>query len=131
MPMTAHALLRLFFAVLIFGGLCSPGSAEPTSSPIYDYADVDVKPEPKKRLKMSFPASTRRDGANPSITVRFVVTKTGRVSDVVIVRFSHPELIDIALDLYSKARFSPGTKNGEAVDTRMEMSHVFRPDSPT
>lgn len=75
---------------------------------------------------MGFPRSTRENGAKPEITLRFVVTKEGAVENIVIVKFSHPDLIDVAMDAYENARFNPGMKNGEPVNTRIEVTERMK-----
>lgn len=107
--------------------VCSAPTARAAEQPaqVYDQKDVDEQPTPKRRIKMGFPRSTREDGAIPSITLRFVVTKEGTVEDIVIVKFTHPDLIEEAMDAYERARFNPGVKDGEPVHTRLEVTETW------
>ncbi len=124
--MRLSLLLRAVCLVFLFlTPVVSALAADPPSK-VYGYDEVEVKPVPRKKIRMSFPGSTRKGGANPQITLRFVVTAQGAVTNLVVVTFSHPDLIEAALDAYADARFTPGRKDGEPVDVRMEVTESYR-----
>ena len=122
---------RLFFSL----ALCAAAAcafpvdpvlaADPPSKP-FGYDEVDVKPAPRRKIRMAFPGSTRKGGANPQITLRFTVKADGTLANIVVVKFSHPDLIDEAMRAYERARFIPGQKDGTLVDTRMEVTESLR-----
>ena len=129
-PAMRHfSVLRLLCALFACALSVPALTAADVPSPVFAYEDVDVKPAPKKKVRMVFPGSTRKGGANPQITLRFVVKPDGSLANVVIVKFSHPDLIEEALRAYEYARFNPGQKDGQSVATRMEVTESLRPIS--
>jgi TonB family protein len=92
--------------------------------PVYDVASVDKKPELRRRVRPSYPASLRRDPPS-EITLRFVVTPEGRVTNIAIMKFSDPDMIDAAHEAYENARFTPGEIGGKPVHTRMEVTDIY------
>jgi TonB family protein len=120
-------------------GLCAIGSpapldAQPAPSapnPVYDLSVVDKAPTPKRRIKPDFPSSLKRRETPGEITLRFVVTSEGAVTEISIVKFNEPDMVEPAYAAYEKAKFEPGEKDGRPVHTRMEVTEIFpEPKAP-
>jgi TonB family protein len=108
-------------------GLCAIGSpapldAQPAPSapnPVYDLSVVDKAPTLKRRETPG------------EITLRFVVTSEGAVTEISIVKFNEPDMVEPAYAAYEKAKFEPGEKDGQPVHTRMEVTEIFpEPKAP-
>jgi len=91
----------------------------------FQYAEVDVKPTPKKPIRVRFPGSVRKKGETAQIVLRFVVTSQGETKKIVVVKFSDPDMIEPAMEAYEAARFNPGMKDGSPVDTVMEVTETY------
>jgi outer membrane biosynthesis protein TonB len=105
--------------------------AQSTSETIYDLTVVDKAPEPKRRIKPDFPSSLKKRDTPAEITLRFVVTKEGLVTDINIVKFNDADMVDPAYVAYENAKFTPGEKGGKPVNTRMEVTEIFpEPKAP-
>ncbi len=116
--------LFLGFA-LICPSFTSLAKAAGEVSQPFQYADVDVKPTPKRPIRVRFPSSVRKKGETAEVVLRFLVTGEGEVQKVVIVKFSHPDMIEPALLAYENAKYNPGMKNGRPVDTLMEVTEAY------
>lgn len=116
---------RLYFSLLVCALAAHPSvtsrlnAAEP-ESPAFEYKDLDTKPVPIRPIRVRFPFGVRKKGEPAEIVLRFLVTKKGTVTNVTVVRFTHPGLIEAAMETYERARFTPGTKEGVPVDAWME-----------
>lgn len=116
-------VLLLCLAGIGLGGPLASRAADPVS-PVFNYADVDTKPTPKKPVRVRFPSSVRKKGETSEIVLRFVVTKTGDVAKLTVVKFSDADMINPAMESYERAKFNPGLKNGAPVDTWMEATET-------
>jgi protein TonB len=66
---------------------------------------------------INYPAAAAEEIIQGRVVVRFVVSKTGEVSQVTILRGKHPALDKEALRVVKKLpRFIPGKQNGQAVN---------------
>ena len=113
----------LMFVCPAFASIVRAAADEPPR--LFPSADVDVKPTPKKPIKVRFPGSVRKKGETPQIVLRFIVTAEGDVTKVIVVMFSHPDMIEPAMEAYEKAKFNPGMKNGKLVETLMEATETY------
>lgn len=94
------------------------------SGAAYDASAVDVPPSPKGVIRVHFPRSARR--AHGEIHLKFLVTASGKVSRLTVVKFTDPDMIDPAYRAYEKAEFTPGLKNGKPVDTWLTVTEEAR-----
>ena len=129
------AFLFRLALVLVVSGLTSGSTraqvAGEANQTVYDISVVDQPPQPKRRIKPSYPASVRKRPAPVSITLRFIVTTEGKVTEISIVRFDDADMVGPAFDAYESARFNPGLKNGLPVNTRMEVTDTYpEPKAP-
>jgi hypothetical protein len=124
---TTRFLLASLCLASLFGGatpeLCAAGAL----SPAFEYKDVDSKPTLKGGLRVRFPRSVRRKDEESQIVLRFIVTKEGDVTQMIVMKFSDPDMIEPAMDAYSSARFNPGVKDGVPVNTWMEVTEIVPP----
>jgi hypothetical protein len=109
----------LFFAV---SGV--PVVAQTPTQARYESAQVDKAPEPKKPVRVKYPSSARKKGGE--ITLRFLVTKEGTVKEMMVIRFTHDEMVEPAYSAYESAVYNPGMKDGKAVDTWVEITDVAK-----
>jgi outer membrane biosynthesis protein TonB len=99
--------------------------APPSDDTIYNLTAVDPEPVPKRRIRPDFPKSLRKRDTPAEITLRFVVTSEGRVTDISIVKFNDSDMVEPAYIAYEKATFTPGRKAGKPVNVRMEVTHIY------
>lgn len=79
-----------------------------------------------------YPAADRDAGRQGTVVVQFVATATGDAADVRVVRSVSPALDAAAASGVRRARFRPGTQNGQPVNVRMTVPIRFsiRADAP-
>ena len=112
-------------------GFAQAQVANEANQTVYDVSVVDQPPQPKRRIKPAYPASVRKRPTPVSITLRFIVTTEGKVTEINIVRFDDADMVGPAFDAYESARFNPGLKNGLPVNTRMEITDTYpEPKAP-
>lgn len=81
----------------------------------YEITQVDPQPVLQKAVRVRLPSAVRKRGGE--ITLRFLVTKEGKVENISVVKFSDSDLVDPVYSAYEKAVYSPGLKDGNPVDT--------------
>ena len=110
-----------FFCVAMIGAISVPMSAEPPAD-VHAERDVNPKPELKKPVKIRFPSSLRKKITTGEIVIQFTVTKTGTVSDLTVVKFSDPDMVEPVIAAYETAQYNPGLLKGTPVDVRMDVT---------
>lgn len=105
--------------------------AKPAVATIYDEKSVDKAPVLKRRLKPDFPSSLKKRETPAEITLSYVVTAQGKVSDITVVKFNEADMVSPALAALDEAQFEPAEKSGKPVSMRMEMTFLFpEPKAP-
>ncbi|MCR4825008.1 MAG: energy transducer TonB [Bacteroidales bacterium] len=108
----------------------------PVEGTIYD--SVEVLPSLKNgedfarwvAAHLKYPKEALEGGYQGRVMVRFVVTETGRVRQVKVLRGVEPSLDREAVRVISSSsgKWNPGTRDGKPVNTRYMIPVVFRPD---
>lgn len=76
---------------------------------------------------LRYPAKAHKEGVQGRVTLRFVVSKTGKIRDATIVRGISPECDAEALRVVNAMPdWIPGKQDGEAVDVYFTLPIVFR-----
>ncbi len=74
-----------------------------------------------------YPSQAAEEGVSGTVTVRFVVTKSGEVDQVTVLKGKHPALDKEAIRIVEKLpRFIPGTQNGNVVNVWYTLPINFR-----
>jgi TonB family protein len=112
--------LALTFAVMIVFANSVPLHSQDTSAkteslPVY-YVGGGVKP-PRQIYGpgAEYTDKARKEGQEGVVVLEMVVTTDGSPRDIKVTRSLTPDLDEAALDAVRKWKFSPGTKDGEAV----------------
>lgn len=94
-------------------------------SNVFDVANLDQRPEPRFQPKPKYPMNLKRAGIIGSAVVQYIVDTSGEVRDAVIIRSTHREFENPALETILKSKFRPGKKGNAVVNTRMEQEISF------
>ena len=79
---------------------------------------------------IKYPANAQANGIQGKVVLQFVVTKTGQVSDIKVVKSVSPELDAEAVRVCQMLpAFEPGKVNGEPVNVMYTMPFSFKLDS--
>ncbi len=105
--------------VLILSVSPPAAGAAPERPVIYQSAELDQPPTPKRDVRIRFSRAQRK--ANAQVTVRFVVTAEGKTARIMIVKFSDPDLVGPAFAAYQTAEYIPGIKEGVPVNSWVEV----------
>ena len=87
----------------------------------------DIRP-PKElhRPSVRYPPTSRDDGEEGTVTLRFIVQTDGSISDIRIARSSgHPRLDAAAQRNLRQAKFQPATCHGKPIAMRVHYSFKF------
>ena len=126
--MRTFHLLRSALVVFALGAVAPDDAraqaAGDATQTVYDVSAVDQPPELKKRIKPSYSSALRKRATPAEITLRFVVTTEGKVTEINVVRFTDSDMVDPVFAAYEEARYTPGVKNGKPVNTRMEVTEL-------
>jgi protein TonB len=92
----------------------------------FEPAQVDTPPQLIKAYPPHYPYMAKRDDITGSITLQFVVTKDGNAVDTTVVQSEPKGVFDqAALRAIEQYRFKPGTKDGKAVEVRVNLPIRF------
>ena len=82
-------------------------------------------PVPIRTVAPDVPSSFSRSGSVGLVTVKFLVDEKGNVQEPTIVKSSHAELVQPALEAIKKWRFKPAKKDGVAVAVHVTIPIKF------
>lgn len=103
---------------------------------VYSTANVQQQPEfPGGEAAMykwlsdhiQYPATAAEEGVSGRVVVQFIVSKTGAIEDVQVVRGRHPALDKEALRVVkAMPKWNPGRNNGQAVKVTYNLPVTFK-----
>lgn len=110
------------------------GGAEPSvDNPFITVEDMPVFPGGESAMQkfvadnLKYPESAQKAGIQGRVTVRFIVGKTGDISDVRVIRGIDPECDAEAVRMIqSMPKWTPGKQNGIAVPVYFTLPIVYR-----
>jgi hypothetical protein len=122
-------LLSGFFLAATAQSQTSPPA--PPAAQIYTETTVDKAPTPKRRIRPDFPSSLKKRDTPGEITLRYVVTPEGKVTEITVVKFNDADMVEPCYIAFEEALFTPGEKAGKPVSVRMETTILFpEPKAP-
>jgi outer membrane biosynthesis protein TonB len=129
---SVFALLTSFaFGSAAYAQPAPAAPAAPAAATIYDEKSVDKAPVLKRRLKPDFPSSLKKRDTPAEITLSYVVTAQGKVSDITVVKFNDADMVEPAYAELQGAEFQPAEKAGKPVSVRMATTMIFpEPKAP-
>lgn len=92
---------------------------------LFDVANLDQVPVPTARISPNYPFEMRRAGISGTVTLEFIVSSSGEVVAVQVIKSSQREFEQPAMQAVSKWKFKPGKKGGRAVNTRCSIDIPF------
>ena len=113
-------MLALLCPLLSASATETRGSGEPSSvsRPVIHYQTC---------ARVDYPVEARRRGAEGTTRVRVLIDTNGAVKAVDLVSSSgHEDLDSTAIRFFMTCRGKPATKDGEAVESQMEIEYVWR-----
>ncbi|MES1168516.1 MAG: energy transducer TonB [Oleiharenicola lentus] len=87
-------------------------------SNLFNIGDLDQQPIARVRQAPTYPYDMRRAGINGSVVVEFIISTEGDVIQTQIIRSSHREFEQPALQAVQKWKFKPGRRGGKVVNVR-------------
>lgn len=82
-------------------------------------------PVPYRMVRPVYPATLRLTETEGEVTVAFVVTTKGLVTEPKVVSSTHPLFSERAIEAVSQWRFHPGRRDGQLVNTRLQVPVYF------
>jgi protein TonB len=93
---------------------------------VFEISDLDQPPRPVARLNPIYPSQARMRSMEGFVVVEFIVRPDGSVSDIDVTESQPGDLFtDAAVRAVSRWRFTPGSKQGQAVSTRVRQKITF------
>ena len=76
---------------------------------------------------LSYPGKAKKDSIQGKVIVQFVVSKTGAIEDIKIIKSLSKECDEEVMRVVSiMPRWNPGKQNGKAVSVRFVLPVIFR-----
>ena len=92
---------------------------------IYETTEGVTLPDPLIQAAAIYPDEARENFVEGSVRLSVVVLSDGRVGDVRVVRPVEPSLDESAIQAVKQWRFTPGTREGQPVNVRVELEVSF------
>ena len=94
---------------------------------VFTETEVDTPPKKTSGRSASYPSSapTLKRGQRASVTVSFVVTEKGEVTDLQVIETGGAELDESVLKALKSWKFTPGVKHGTKVKVKLSRRHTF------
>lgn len=92
---------------------------------LFDVANLDQVPVARAQIAPNYPFEMRRAGITGTVTLEFIVSSSGDVVAVQVVKSSQREFEQPAMQAVSKWKFKPGKKGGRSVNTRCQIDIPF------
>jgi periplasmic protein TonB len=131
-----HAAMDLGMAIGDVGGdfgvdfgISADTLGEQVSQLVFEISDLDEPPRPLARLNPIYPPQARMRRIEGEVVVEFIVTMEGAARDIAVVSSRPGDIFtSAAVRAIEGWRFTPGTKGGEAVATRVRQKVAFKLD---
>ncbi|MGD9157111.1 MAG: energy transducer TonB [Desulfobacteraceae bacterium] len=95
----------------------------------FNLDEIDTVPVVTQQFSPRYPYHAKREGIEGIVSIRFLVTREGRVEDISIIKADPKEIFDeVTRQCVSRWKFKPGIKDGETVDTWVEIDIEFELD---
>ena len=105
-------------------GELAPASGNADSSEVFEYKEVEVKPQLIDTVPPVYPHIARKAGLTGKVFLKFMVNVDGSVSDVSVME--GPEIFhQAAIDAISQSQFKPAEHNGKVVPAWIVMPIEF------
>jgi protein TonB len=92
----------------------------------YNLGEVDIAPKATRSVQPEYPFMARRRGIEGVVRVRFRVDREGRVGELEILEARPSGMFEkVVQEAVSRWRFTPGRKDGVAVETWVEVPVRF------
>ena len=98
--------------------------------PVFQLEALDRKPLAIRLVDPEYPAELKRKGIGGIVTVELVVARDGRVHAATVTDSPHPALAKAAQAAVMQWVFTPGVKDGRAVNSRVRVTLTFEAEKP-
>jgi len=113
-------------------GLGAAGQADgPGTDEIYSVGGDVLAPKLVRRVEPNYSEAARRERIEGAVIVHGVVTTSGNVIDIKVLKAVHPLVDEAAIEAVRLWRYSPATKNGKPVACHLTVTCTFALNSPT
>ncbi|HTL66882.1 MAG TPA: energy transducer TonB [Lacunisphaera sp.] len=92
---------------------------------LFDINNLDQRPQARVQPQPNYPYEMSRAGISGEVVVEFIINTNGDVVQTQVVRSSHREFEQPALQAVAKWKFKPGKKGGRTVNVRAQQLLEF------
>ena len=93
---------------------------------LFDSSELDDPPQIVSKIPPRYPSNLRRAGATGNVSVSFVVSEKGLVTNVKIKKSTNAKFNKAAIEAVEKWKFKAGVKGGKKVKTRVIVPINFK-----
>ncbi len=92
---------------------------------LFDINNLDQKPVARVQPQPTYPYEMSRAGISGEVVVEFIISSNGDVIQTQVIRSSHREFEQPAMQAVQKWKFKPGRKGGRAVNVHVSQLIEF------
>ena len=124
-------LLIVFLISLVGSQLSSSGQAQSQAdpeieSPVFEVKNITQAPQPISRPRPAYPVEMRKAGTEGIAVIVAVIDRNGNVRKLIDVKATNKEFAYSAAQAVKKWKFSPGVKDGTAVNCKVRLRIPFK-----
>jgi len=108
--------------------IMKPGASFGKGMELFDINQLDQRPVLRVPVQPSYPYEMSRAGINGNVTVEFIISSNGDVTQAQVIKSSHREFEVPAIQAVLKWKFKPGKRGGRAVNVRASQLIEFNLD---
>lgn len=105
-----------------------PGASFGKGMELFDVSQLDQRPVLRVPVQPTYPYEMSRAGINGNVTVEFIISSNGDVTQAQVIKSSHREFEVPAIQAVLKWKFKPGRRGGRAVNVRASQLIEFNLD---
>ncbi len=94
----------------------------PSDVPVFNLKQLDQAPAPEgRRVAPIYPFELKKRGIKANAVIKFIVDTDGATRNIEIIEASHASFGKAAADAVAQWRYTPGIKDGQPVNTRLQI----------
>ena len=117
--------LRLVLLMPVLAALAGCVTTIIEESSLVPLETLDQKPVMNEHPRPEFPPELRQLSVSGRVVVEFIVDSTGHVHQTRVLEATPAAFARTGANYFLAAKFTPGRKDGHAVNTRMQMPFIF------
>lgn len=94
---------------------------------VYNSRELSILPKVKNQKALDYPGAMLQYRVEGWVVLQWIITASGECKDIRVMEASHPGFIFAGINSIERSKYTPGYKDGVAVNTRVRQRFDFKP----